>query len=81
MEPHSSASTWPKVIQRSVSIGTTVATASLTESNSMRWPVWNSSGSSSSMRNWLKVKPVGPTSATKVDESVDPVGDLVDECV
>ena len=44
--PHSSDSTWPKVIQRSDSTGTTVATASATSGNMPRGPVWNSSGSS-----------------------------------
>jgi hypothetical protein len=51
MEPHSSASTWPKLIQRSRSTGITRATASLTSGNNWRWPQWNSIGSSASMRN------------------------------
>ena len=68
MEPHSSASTCPNAIHRSVSTGTTVAIAALTESNSIRCPVWNRRGSSSSIRNWLNVNPVGPTSGTKVDK-------------
>ena len=39
-----------------------------TSGNIPRWPVWNSSGSSASTRNWLNVKPVGPTSGTKVEK-------------
>src|SRR4051794_30401947 len=46
--------------------------ASRTDGNIERWPVWNSSGSSSSMRNWLKVKPVGPISGTRVDSRYVP---------
>jgi hypothetical protein len=30
-------------------------------------PVWYSSGSSASTRNWLKVNPVGPMPGTKVE--------------
>ncbi len=67
MAPHSSASTWPKVIQRSRSSGVTVAMASATSGKVARWPVWKSRGCSSSIRYWLKVKPVGPTSGTKVE--------------
>ena len=32
-----------------------------------RGPVWKMAGSSASIRNWLKVKPVGPMSGTNVD--------------
>ena len=68
IEPHSSDSTWPNVIQRSDSTGTTRATASATSGNMARGPVWNSSGSSASIRNWLKLKPSGgATSGTKVE--------------
>ena len=67
MAPHSSDSRWPNVIQRSRSMGITVATASDTSGNIARGPVWKISGSSASTRNWLKVKPVGPMSGTKVD--------------
>ena len=59
IEPHSSDSTWPNVIQRSDSTGTTVATASATSGNIPRGPVWNSSGWSARTRNWLNVKPAG----------------------
>ena len=64
--PHSSASKWPNMIQRSRSTGITVAIASDTIGNIWRRPVWNSSGSSASTRNWLNVKPVGPMSGTSV---------------
>ena len=67
MAPHSSDSTWPKVIQRSDATGSTRSTASQTESNMDRCPVWKRSGSSSSIRNWLKVNPSGPMSGTCVD--------------
>ena len=59
IEPHSSASTWPKVIQRSRSTGITRDTASDTSGNSARGPQWKSSGSSASTRNWFIVKPAG----------------------
>lgn len=59
MAPHSSASTWPKLIQASRSSGMIARTASLICGNIWRWPQWNSRGSSASMRNWLKVKPAG----------------------
>ena len=65
--PHSSASTWPNVIQRSDSTGTTVATASATSGNIPRWPVWKSSGSSATTRNWLKVNPSGLMSGIQVE--------------
>ena len=55
------------MIQRSRSSGTTDATASDTDGNMPRGPVWKMAGSSASMRNWLNVKPVGPMSGTKVD--------------
>ena len=64
MDPHSSASKWPKVIQRRSSTGRTRATASDTSGNRPRRPVWKSSGSSASIRNWLKLM---PTSGTNVD--------------
>ena len=48
--------------------GTIRATASRTEGNMRRRPVWNSSGSSPRTRNWLKVKPAGGAiSGTKLD--------------
>ena len=56
IEPDSSDSTWPKLIQRSDSTGTTFEMASLTSGNSWRPPVWNSSGSSPVTRYWLKLK-------------------------
>jgi hypothetical protein len=56
MDPHSSASTWPKVIHRSRPIGTTRSTAADTSGNSERSPVWNNSGSSASIKNWLNMK-------------------------
>jgi len=66
--PHSSASTWPKAIQRSWSTGSTRSTASDTAPNIPRRPQWNSSGSSATRRNWLKVNPAGAAIAgTKVD--------------
>ena len=43
-----------------------------------RGPVWNSSGSSASIRNWLNVKPVGADVGHEGREAVDAVGDLVD---
>jgi hypothetical protein len=58
-EPHSSFSTCEKPIQRSRPTGRTAATASRTAPKSLRGPVWNSSGSSSSTRNWLKLNPPG----------------------
>ena len=67
IEPLSSASMCPNVIQRSDSTGTTPATASATSGNSERMPVWNSNGSSPRTRNWLKVKPSGDTSGTQVE--------------
>ena len=57
--PHSSSSTCEKPIQRSVAGSMTRATASRTAGNRRRIPVWNSSGCSSTIRNWLKVKPPG----------------------
>src|SRR5688572_11818493 len=65
--PHSSASTWPNVIQRSDSTGTTLAIASATSGNRPRAPVWKMSGSSPTTRNWLNVKPTGVTSGTQVE--------------
>ena len=44
----------------------TRATASRTSGNIVRGPVWNSSGSSSTIRYWLKVKPPGTRSGTGV---------------
>ncbi len=67
MAPHSSPSTWPKLIQRREAGGRTVATASLTRGKSIRMPVWNSSGSSPTTRNWLKVNPSGLTSGIHVE--------------
>ena len=67
IDPHSSASTWPNVIHRRDSTGSTLATASATSGNIPRGPVWNRSGSSAATRNWLKVKPSGLTSGTKVE--------------
>ena len=80
MAPHSSDSTWPKAIQRRRSSGSTVSIASRTEVNIDRWPVWNSRGSSSSRRNWLNVKPVGPDLGHERGEAVDPRADLVNLC-
>ena len=51
MAPHSSDSTWPKLIQRSVSIGISAATAAETSGNMPRPPQWNSIGSSAIRRN------------------------------
>ena len=65
--PHSSASTWLKAIQRSRRMSMTRATASETAGKSARWPQWKSRGSSASTRNWLKVKPLGPTAGRKVE--------------
>ncbi len=68
MAPHSSASTWPKLIQRSRSSGITLDSAALISGNIWRCPQWNSMGSSASIRNWLKVKPAGgATSGVHVD--------------
>ena len=53
--------------QRSLSRGSTDATASDTNGNMPRGPVWKMVGSSASIRNWLNVKPVGPTSGTNVE--------------
>jgi hypothetical protein len=66
--PDSSASRWPKVIQRSLSNATTEATAGDTRGNKARRPVWNNNGSSASTRNWLNVNPVGPMSGTWVEK-------------
>jgi hypothetical protein len=65
--PHSSASTWPKLIHRNRFTGITRATASATDGNIERFPQWKSSGSSESIKNWLYEKPRGPTSAAKVE--------------
>ncbi len=68
MAPHSSASTWPKPIQRSRLSGMTRPIASDTALNRWRMPVWNSNGSSASRRNWLNVNPAGSAiSGTKVE--------------
>ena len=56
IEPHSSASTWPKPIQRTESRGMTRAAASDTRGNKPRIPVWNSSGSLPPTRYWLSEK-------------------------
>jgi|SRR5215467_5026167 len=50
--PHSSASRWANAIQRSRASGITVSMAAATAGNRARIPVWYSSGSSASMRNW-----------------------------
>ena len=55
----------------------TWATASRTSGNIRRSPVWKRSGASSTIRNWLKVKPPGMTVDGGAD-AVDAVGDLVD---
>ncbi len=60
-DPHSSDSTCEKPIQRSDAGSITCAIASRTDGNRLRIPVWNSSGSSSTTRNWLKVNPPGMT--------------------
>ena len=67
IDPHSSASTCPKVIHRTDSTGTTRATASDTSGNMARGPVWNSSGSSPRMRNWLNENPPGAMSGMSVE--------------
>ena len=67
MDPHSSDSTCPKVIQRRDSTGVTRATASATNGYMARGPVWKSSGSSPMTRNWLKVNPSGVTSGIQVE--------------
>jgi hypothetical protein len=59
--PHSSASTCEKPIQRRRAGSMTRATASRTAGKRLRIPVWNSVGSSSTIRNWLNVKPPGMT--------------------
>ena len=48
-------------------MGTMEAMALARSVKAARWPVWKTKGWSSSMRYWLKVKPVGPMSGTKVD--------------
>ena len=63
--PDSSASMWPKLIQRSCSIGRTAPTASETSGNMARMPAWNSNGSSPVTRNWLNEM---PASGTKVEK-------------
>jgi hypothetical protein len=65
--PHSSASTWPNVIHRRCSTGTTLPIASETAGNDPRNPVWKSSGASALTRNWLNVKPRGGMSGVKVE--------------
>ena len=50
----------------------TLPTASDTSGNICRGPVWKSSGSSPSIRYWLKVKPPGATSGTHVDRRYTP---------
>jgi hypothetical protein len=71
MEPHSSASMWPNVIQRSRSTGSTPAASSDTSGNIARGPVWNRRGWSAWMRNWLNVNPAGGAmSATQVDRAI-----------
>ncbi len=71
--PHSSASTWPKLIQRSFSSGMILATAALISGNIARCPQWNSIGSSASIRNWLKLKPAGgATASTQVERRCTP---------
>ena len=59
IEPASSASKCPNAIQRRLSIGMIRATAAETSGNILRSPQWKRSGSSSRMRNELKVKPAG----------------------
>ena len=72
MAPDSSASTWPKLIQRRDATGSTRPTASDTSGNIPRGPVWNSVGSSPAIRNWLNVKPPGATSGTHVERRNTP---------
>jgi len=55
-----------------------VATASLTSGNIRRGPVWNSSGSSSTIRYWLKLKaPAPPGKSHRRVDAVDAGGNLV----
>ena len=77
MAPHSSDSTWPKLIQRSDSTSMTLPTAAETSGNRPRAPVWKSIGSSPVMRYWLKASPPGAASGTHGRQAVDAVGDLV----
>ena len=63
--PHSSASTWPKVMQRSVvGSGRSARRPRTRAGTAGAWPVWNSSGSSATTRYWLKGS---PTSGMKVE--------------
>jgi len=58
----------PNAIHRSRVSGITVVMAAETAGNRWRMPVWNSSGSPASRRNWLKVNPAGSAiSGTKVE--------------
>src|SRR5713226_9436886 len=61
-DPHSSASKCENPTWRRRSTGRTAATASRTSGNIRRGPVWKSSGSSSTTRYWLKLKPPGTRS-------------------
>jgi hypothetical protein len=63
-DPHSSASKCEKARYRSCCSGTILATASLTSGNMRRGPVWNSNGSSSTIRYWLKLNSPDPPGNT-----------------
>ena len=59
IEPHSSASTWPNVIQRRLSTGTIFATAPTPAGRSRACRNGTAAAGPPSTRNWLKVKPAG----------------------
>ncbi len=61
--PYSSPSKCEPPIHRSLATGMTFPTASAVRPNSLRKPAWNSTGSSSTIRYELNVKPPGITSS------------------
>ena len=63
-DPHSSASMCEKATWRSLSMGRTLATASLTRGNMRRGPAWNKSRSSPAIKHWLKLSVPGPSGVT-----------------
>ena len=76
IEPDSSASTWPKLIHRSDSTGTTVPPPRR-RAGTARAPVWKSSGSSPRDEELVEREALGADLEDPGGEPVDAVGDLV----
>ena len=77
IEPHSSDSTWPKVIHLRESGGSSFATAPRTAGNIPRGPVWNSSGLVGADQELIERQPHRPDLRHERADSEDLVCDLV----